>query len=492
MDLIYFKLFFCHPSRSSPIRAWFKKPTVLLSLVALIYGLTILLNDGFMATDEYFTGITRYIPAQSSDIMHLVHEDDVKSPLQIMPMHFLAQTALHLGITHPYWQYRFTLTMLAIINSLILGYVFFQYHKHRNQELQTALILLFGFFFLAPFAFTRPMFESLAAPWIALTALYGSRYDRNGQTRDLLWGVFFISMAFVMRQQVGICALALIILTVQKKNWKDSIIASTLGIGLFILAGIPDIILRGSFHHSLLSILNYNVQHGASYATHPVYTYPLLIFGICLGPWWIMKYEKGFWSDHFKTYRTEWLILALFVVLHSYFPQKWERFLISMVPVLLILLAPLLVKLWQEYPHRQARFWSLIILNCILFIPASFFPPQKNLISMSLYLDAHPKIASVVRVDNIPEWITEAFIRSPQFKFKEISHSQVLSYQPENCNEILVVPESMTDQVDKSLWILDKVLKVNLIETAAYKLNPSKNVRRAPLAIFKNRQICTN
>lgn len=480
----------CHPTKESVIESWIKKPVVQLGLVALIYFLTILLNDGFMATDEYFTGITRYIPAQTSSMTTLVHEDDVKSPLQIIPMHFFAQTALKLGLAHPYAQYRFTLAALGLINFLILAWVFRQYHKKQYPELQTVLWLLFGFFFVAPFAFTRPMFESLAAPWIALTALYGSRYDQEGKRSDLLKGVFFVSMAFVMRQQVGICALALIGLTLLKKNGKDFLWASGLGLGLFLISGIPDYFLRGSFHHSLRAILDYNVKYGANYATHPIYTYPLLIFGLCLGPWWLMKYPQGFWKNHFKTYRVEWMILLLFVLLHSSFPQKWERFLISMVPVLLILLAPLVYQLWTEYPRRKWRFWSLLLVNGIIFVPATFFPPQKNLISMSLYLDQHPEIKTVIRVDNIPEWITDAFIRNPHHQYKEITQNELATTVPSSCEDMLVVPEFMSASVDSAQWRLDETLKVNLIETLAYKMNPTKNVRRAPLALFLPQKAC--
>lgn len=443
-----------------------------------------------MATDEYFTGITRYIPAQTSSTMNLVHEDDVKSPLQILPMHLFAQTALNLGITHPYWQYRFTLAVLALINCLILGWVFFQYHRNTNPDLQTVMWLMFGLYFVAPFAFTRPMFESLAAPWLALTALYGSRYDHSGKRGDLLMGVLFVSVAFIMRQQVGICALALIALTLFKRNWKDFAFASALGVALFLISGIPDYFIRGSFHHSLRSILEYNVKYGANYAIHPIYTYPLLIFALCLGPWWIMKYPRGFWKNHFKTYRTEWMILGLFVLLHSSFPQKWERFLISMVPILMILMAPLILKLWSEFPQRKWRFWSLLIFNGFIFFPATFFPPQKNLISMSLYLDQHPEVTTVVRVDNIPEWITDAFIRAPRHQFKDISRDELSAATPQSCGDILVVAEFLADKVDKSQWILDETLKVNLIEALAYKMNPSKNVRRAPLAIFRSTTGC--
>lgn len=470
---------------------WYRKPIVYFGLVIFIYALTIILNDGFMATDEYFTGITRYIPAQTSDVAHLVHEDDVKSPLQILPMHLFAQLALKLGVESPYWQYRFVLAALAILNCALLGFVFHRYHKNRNTSLQLTMWLLFAFYFAAPFTFTRPMFESLAAPWLALAALYGSRYDRNDNRSDLLRAVLFVSISFVMRQQVGLCALAMVLLPLLKKRWTDFYVASLVGLGCFILAGIPDYFLRGSFHHSLISILQYNVKYGSDYATHPIYTYPLLIFALTLGPWWIMKYSPQFWREHFRTYRTEWMILGLFVLLHSSFPQKWERFLISMIPILIILMTPLVWKLWSERSHRKIRFASLLAFNFLVFIPATFFPPQKNLISLSLYLDQHQEIESVYRVNTIPEWITDAFIRQPHYKFVDITSDQLSKLEPKTCHELVVVAEFMKDQVDTTKWIYDTTMPVNMIEALAYKLNPTKNVRRAPLSVFKSRLQCS-
>lgn len=443
-----------------------------------------------MATDEYFTGITRYIPAQTSDIYHLVSSEDVKSPLQILPMHIFAQLALKLGITHPYWQYRFSFSALALLNALILGWVFLNYTGGKNNKLKTVHFLMFGFFFLAPFSFTRPMFETLAAPWVALSALFASRYDHLELRKDLLRSVVFISIAFMMRQQVGICALALLILPLLKKHRADFVWASLIGLLFFILLGVPDYFLRGEFHYSLFAILKYNVAYGSSYATHPIYTYPVLIFFLCFGPWWIMRFPSGFWRDHLKKYRAEWLMLLLFVVLHSSFPQKWERFLISMIPLFIILLSPLVLNLLESAKTRKLRTGTLIAFNLMLFVPATFFPPQKNLIELSQFIDKHPEVKTVFRVDNTPEWITDAFIKNPQFHFRDIKQNEISNLIPDTCSDILVISQYLADKVNKEVWSYEASLAVNAIEAIAYKMNPTKNVRRAPLVIYKGKNNC--
>ena len=93
----------------------------------LLYFSVLIVNDGFMALDEYWVGITRYIPAQSSSLMTLVAADDVKSPLQLLPMHAVAQAALSLGVTDPYWQYRCVLFVLGALSTLLCFFSFFKF-----------------------------------------------------------------------------------------------------------------------------------------------------------------------------------------------------------------------------------------------------------------------------------------------------------------------------------------------------------------------------
>ena len=78
---------------------------LLISLT--VYVLVVILNTGFIATDEYWDGITRYLPAQKATVSTLIKLDDVKSPLQILPMHMAAQLAYKMGIEAPFAQYHF-------------------------------------------------------------------------------------------------------------------------------------------------------------------------------------------------------------------------------------------------------------------------------------------------------------------------------------------------------------------------------------------------
>jgi hypothetical protein len=459
-----------------------------LLFTLFIYLSVLIVNDGFMALDEYWVGIVRYIPAQSSSLQTLVLPDDVKSPLQIMPMHFVAQAALVLGVESPYWQYRAVIFVLGLISLVILLISFLKYIKDENLNDKSSLILLgmLSLYFAAPFGLTRPMFESVAAPWLTLAAVFAIKYDREAKLSDLLWGVTFVSVAFALRQQLGICALVFIWLTLVKNKYQHFLWASGLGLCWFILAGIPDYFLRGQFHFSLLNLTVYNYKHGSEYGKQSIFYYPTVIFVIALVPFFIAKYPKPLLKEQWQKYRSFYVVLFLFVFLHSLFPNKWERFLISLLPLFVLILFPYLKYLLENYSKHKLRLIFLFSLNGIFFLVASYFPAQKNLIEMSRYLDQHPQIKKVYRVANTPEWITEAFILKSQFQFVDADRTALSKVDWTDCGNTLVVGEAQAELLKDSFRGLKQIsaFNVNLIEQLAFKFNPEKNIRRVQLRLY--------
>lgn len=455
-----------------------------LGFVALIIAiLVVFLNPGFIGTDEYWTGITRYIPAQTSDLHHLVNADDVKSPVQILPMHFFAQMALSIGIQSPFAQYHFVVVVLGLLNFLILLWSFSQWKKELPEAESKILFFLLAFYFAAPFIFTRPMFESLSAPWMSWAGLFAFRYDRKQNLKDLFWGVFCISMSFVLRPQTGLCALVFIVAPLLYRNWSHVIAASGFGIFLLFVSGLPDLWLRGSWHFSVLALTQYNFAHGHEYGQQPWTFYPLLLIAVSFAPFIAHRVPAGWLQEYFQKYRSLWLMLFLFVFLHSLFSQKFERFLIPVLPWIFILMAPWIASLIAH--QHWKRLYLISIINALLWLASSFQPAQNNIILFSRYLDQHPEVKSIFRVDNTPEWIPDAFIQRIQFKFIDISAEQI-SQLALSCSDRLVLPESigLKPQGLGKPWILDKRFAVNWIEWIAFKFNPKNNLRRTELFLW--------
>lgn len=469
------------------------KSVVLICFFAM-YFLTIALNDGFMALDDYFVGITRYIPAQTSSIMTLVGIDDVKSPLQLLPFHVLAQTAWKLGIESPYLQYRFTLALLSLLAVAMLFFGLRQIQdferRQNNPEADSYFLFLLSlaaFYFVMPFSMTRPMFESLAAPWLFLSMVNCYLYDQEGRLKNLLLSVALVSVAFCLRQQLGFCALATLMAPLLKKNWKDFTAAGILGLLFFIAAGIPDFFIRGEYHYSLKAVTIYNVKYGSNYGNQPWHFYLVLIFVTGLIPFLFAKYPPGYVKSELKKYRMAWLYLALFVLLHNMFPQKWERFVVSIYPILLVALSPFFWRLWKERRQRKARWISLLAFNGILLLPASFTRPQNAILELALHLNSHPEIARVYRTEGQPEWFPEVFVAQKNYSIDDIpAGATPAQWPPIDCHTWVIINEDQKKQYGDELskFKIAQTLPSNWIERLAYKLNPKKNQRRASMYAY--------
>ena len=461
-----------------------------IAVAFLVYLSVLIFNDGFMALDEYWVGVVRYIPAQTSTIQTLVGPDDVKSPLQLMPMYYASQAALGLGINSPYWQYRFVIIVIGLLSVMVSLYSLrkFSIADGLEQKKTDILFLMFGFYFAAPFSLTRPMFEAIAAPWLLLSAVYAFKYDKLGRLKDLLWGVFFVSIAFCLRQQLGFCALTFVVLVVLKKNLKHFLWMSLTGLFFLIISGIPDYYLRGQFHFSLLNLTVYNFKHGSEYGDQSILFYPAMIFVLALIPFFIAKYSSAFLKEQLTRYRVFYLYILLFVFLHSLFPNKWERFLISLLPFFVVVLFPFFNYFLENKEKYRFRLMFLAWFNFFLFIIASYFPAQKNLIEMSRYLNSNPHIKKVYRISNTPEWITEAFILNKKFEFIESTAAELQNVDFSDCSNVLVVGEAQYKDVVTVTEKLKQIAEfnVNLIEQLAFRFNPDKNLRRVQLRLFSS------
>ena len=105
---------------------------------------------------------------------------------------------------------------------------------------------------------------------------------------------------------------------------------------------------------------------------------------------------------------------------------------------------------------------------------------------MSRYLDSHPQIRKVYRVNETPEWITEAFIANKQFDFVDSNIQTLETVNWQDCQNSLVIGEAQADEYRSITEKLKPVAEfnVNLIEHLAFKLNPKKNPRRVLLKLY--------
>lgn len=441
------------------------------------------INYGFLGTDEYWTGMTRYLPANLKSPSDFYEAGDVKSPLQLIPFWTAAKFSSFFGASDSFSQYRWMLVIIGFLQSSLL---LWGLNKQKSSLVSfNFLSIYFLLYFPILFSLTRPMFESLAAPWVFLAGIFAHSYYLNKVRSHMLLGVLFICFGFMVRPQVGLCALTFPILCILNKNWKDLAHCSVLGISAFVMLGFLDgSLVNGGFHPSLFNLITYNLNSGSEYGSQSIFTYPLLLLGFGFIPWLIYKgsvlLKKDYWLQTFPY----WLMIFLFVLTHSIFSQKFERFLIPILPLFALALLPVFVSLWQNKKQHSLRLYSLLALNGLLWIAATWFPAQGNIIELSRYLNKHPEINSVYVYKNEPDWITEIFI-DHKVELKELSLG-TLDLACQNQTNRLLVNEGSINELSEPAdnFQIEKKISTNPFDHLAYIINPNKNKRRSPLLLL--------
>ena len=471
-----------------------QKPNwIYIFIFGLLFIGTAIFNKGFLASDEYWVGIDRYIPAQNSSARTLVHEDDVKSPMQIMPMFLLAQLSLKLGIEEPYNQYSFVVLGVGLFAFLFywLGIELYYLRlyladKKGISELRphkNLTYLIFSFYFASSLILTRPMFESVSAPFLFISVIFALLYDKFEDKQDLIIALIFFSISFILRPQSCLTSLTLLILPILKKRWKDLCYVIGAGIIALILTGLPDFFLINKFHGSILKLANYNIAHGEDYGKQPFYYFPVLIFILTLAPIFIRKYKNDFLKKNIRQLKAPLFYIFFFVLLHSFFPQKFERFLIPILPILFLLLVPLLYDLILNRNQLKFRWYSLISINFLLFFFATFFPGQKNITDLSLFVNKNKEITNLISVDNAIDWIPRAFINRKEPNIEYIKNIDLLKTLKLNCNSLIITRDNIIN-FNENDYLLKARFDVNPIEKLAHYLNPINNARRVPLNVW--------
>ena len=453
---------------------------LLLAAFVLTYLGVIVFNYGFIGVDEYWVAMVKYLPAQTTTWAHMVAADDVKSPSQFVPFFVLAKLGWMLGLENPFYQYRFVLAVITLIGCAVSVWSFWKLARALgSQKVFEVLLIIFTFHAVIPAAISRPMFESLSLPWLTLMGACCVEYDLYRRRKDLLLAVIAVCLAFAFRPQVGLCALVPVGLALWHKRWSDFALAAGLGLVIFALLGLPDIYYHGSYHYSLLRVFAYNVDHGADYGAQPWYYFLPLLFLFSYKPFFWARYTPAAWHG-FKQTRSLYVILALFLLTHSLFANKFERFAIPIFGILVLMVPPFVLSLYERWPKYRWRFIGLAIINLPLWFAASFFPAQKNVIDLARHLSDHPAITKIQVVNEAVEWLPEVLMTRAAPTLAPLPVGTVPAgttvlreYEYEEHRERF---SACTKQADFPSTLLD---------TLAYKLNRAKNMRRAPLVLLE-------
>ncbi len=323
----------------------------------------------------------------------------------------------------------------------------------------------------------------------------------NKTKQDKYWifaGILF-GLAFAFRYQTILipCGIGLILLI--QKDWKYFSFF-TLGTvtGLFVVQGVVDWIFWGTPFAAFIQYAFYNVEYRYEYVTGPWYNYILLLLGILIPPVSI-AYFYGFIRS-FKKFALLFWPVMIFLIFHSMFPNKQERFILPIVPMVILLGSVG----WQQF-ISGSKFWSsrsgvlkassiwFWLVNTLLLIVLTFTFSKKTMVEPMTYLSENKDVnAVIIQYDRTGmPWFPRFYMerKIPIFRLSKDKNHDVDKFVAQLANSdqqpnyvFFYGQENLTDRIlnleallDAKL-ILDRQIDPSLIDFIMHKLNPSHNL----------------
>ena len=462
----------------------------------LMYLATAVVNIGFIALDDYESGIAPVVPAQAQNPAEFIRGSDFRSPIPTLTLLGISKVAYFLGVEDPANQYRVVLAVLALFSfgmNAWFGAKHFRLAQPRENLYQAVVLFLVGFYFLCPLFMTRPMIEALAAPFLTASSYFACAYFKEKENiakrlGQLLGALFFLTLASLYRFQAGVCLLALILTVLAARKPRDLFLLFRTGAILFIATGLLDWALKGGFHTTLMAYLRFNLANSSSFGTSPFYMFLLLFLGISLPPVFLSRYRNLNWVEEYLPLLPAVLYFAVFVLGHSLIPHKEERFMVPILPLFLIVLTPLATYLFRAHQTGQGSKWRLryfLFFNFLLLGLASFNIAQNNIVGMARFIHRHPGITSVLGIEDTLVLFPRAFILH-SITDRPINWEELKSVSGTGCHEVLAVRHEFAARTLATLPSFHTIAEFQpgFLEALAVKLNPRHNARRGAIELM--------
>ncbi len=279
--------------------------------------------------------------------------------------------------------------------------------------------ILLALYWFMPFMSVRNLVEMANVPFLMMGfwLMLRPQATRRVFLSFLLAGICF-GFAFNIRPQTGLIAFGAGAVLLMRREWSP-VLSLTLGALLVValVQGGIDWFIWGYPFAEILGYINVCLTERNDYLTMPWYNFLLVLSGMLIPPVSLFLFF-GFLRS-WKKYLIIFLPAVLFLVFHSWFPNKQERFILPMIPLFIMTGAIG----WQSFVE-QSGFWKVRrnllraswiffwIVNSILLIAFSFTYSKKARVETMVYLSKYPDVTCYMTLDagSSPELMPRFYI----------------------------------------------------------------------------------
>ncbi|MDR1417128.1 MAG: glycosyltransferase family 39 protein [Prevotellaceae bacterium] len=423
-----------------------------------------------------------------------------------MGLHYLLFVLLNaIGITSPDAK-MYVVRILHAIYSLSI--VYFGYKiagKYAGKKLAAQVGWLLAAFWFMPWLSVRNLVEIHCIPFLLWGVWMYIKRDNPSVKTALLSGLV-AGIAFSFRYQAIIMLAGFGLALLCLKQFRNAIVW---GVGallsIFLIQGGVDLYFWGKPCVEFIAYLHYNlvvVQPGDYPGGGPL-KYVALIAGILIPP--VSIFIFGGFFVRWRKYLLLFLPSFIFLIFHSFFINKQERFILTIVPFVIILGMIGWHELLTSYANKvtwlnklaRGSWKFFMVANALLLCFVSVHYSKKARVESMLYLSRYQHIESIAKMDDIPflplfylgEWVTVADIGR-----NSIDNSAQQLLESESAPRfVLVTADGSADSRIEALkqyfpeLVFEAQIKPSLIDNLMFFLNPRHN-RNETIFIYRNQK----
>ena len=239
------------------------------------------------------------------------------------------------GFDHPGDQMMVLRLIHGLFSLLIVLYGYKIARKLSDWKTARMVGMMLALFAFMPNLGVKQLQEMVCIPPLMIGLWWLIKRDGETRVKYAIIGGLIAGLAVGVRYQSGIVPLGAGLALLIGKNWKAFIAFGAAALVSFFASQVQDLILWGRPFAHLQAYLDYNSnpENIKQYITLPWYNYGLTLLGALIPPACIMLLF-GFYRESRRVLVIV-LPVTLFIIFHSFYPNKQERFILPVIPLII-------------------------------------------------------------------------------------------------------------------------------------------------------------